>query len=125
MKDKKEKPPKGGKKKGELSFSAPQAKLDERKEDFYRTLAPFASVYGKEMVRAFFDYWTEPNKSHSRMRFELEKTWDVERRLGTWASKENQFSNGTNRQNNSTAATRAADAAAIIARLAAEDDARR
>ena len=50
------------------------------------------------MVRAFFDYWTEPNRSKTKMKFELERTWDVKRRLNTWPSRDktkNIQSNGT------------------------------
>lgn len=32
----------------------------------------------------FFRYWTEPNKSGTKVRWELEKTFDVKRRLHTW-----------------------------------------
>lgn len=102
-----------------------------KKEDFYNSLVPFVSVYGREMVRAFFDYWTEPNKSKTKMRFELEKTWDLKRRLNTWDSRRripsNNQANGTGAipRTNSTEARqqRATGAADIIARLAAEDDA--
>ena len=115
----KKKPPKGGKK----DAAAAAALLEGRKEDFYNTLIPFVAKYGKEMVRAFFDYWSEPNKSNSKMRYELERTWDLARRLGTWASRENQFnhrSNGTN-DIRGNSESRAQDAAGIIASLAAEE----
>ena len=46
----------------------------------------FHTKYSKEMRRAFFEYWTEPNKSKTKMRFELEKTWDTGRRLSRWAN---------------------------------------
>ena len=46
----------------------------------------FHTKYTKELRRAFFDYWTEPNKSKTKMRFELEKTWDTGRRLARWAN---------------------------------------
>jgi hypothetical protein len=72
--------------------------LERRKDDFYNSLIPFVQKFGREMVREFFDYWTEPNKSKTKMRFELERTWDVSRRLNTW-SRNNQFSN---RRNGST-----------------------
>ena len=36
--------------------------------------------------KAFIDYWTEANKSGTKMRFELEKTWDLKRRLSRWAN---------------------------------------
>lgn len=99
------------------------ARLNERKEDFYNSLIPYVTQYGKDMVRAFFDYWSEPNKSNSKMRYELERTWDLSRRLGTWASRENQFnhrSNGTN-DIRGNSESRAQDAASIIASLAAEE----
>lgn len=40
----------------------------------------------KSEVDKFIDYWTEPNKSGTKMRFELEKTWDPTRRLKRWMS---------------------------------------
>ena len=42
--------------------------------------------YVKDEVAKFIDYWTEPNKSGTKMRFELEKTWDTSRRLKRWMS---------------------------------------
>ena len=117
--EQKKEPPKGGKK----DAATAAARLNERKEDFYNTLIPFVAKYGKEMVRAFFDYWSEPNKSNSKMRYELERTWDLSRRLGTWASRDNQFnhrSNGTN-DIRGNSESRAQDAASIIASLAAEE----
>lgn len=92
--------------------------LEKRKKNFYDCLVPFVSQYGKEMVREFYDYWTEPNKSRTKMRYELEKTWDIARRLRTWDSR-NKSSYGTN--NKSTPEQRLQGAAAIIARLAAEE----
>ena len=59
-----------------------------RKDSFYQSLIPFLEKYPKEMIRAFFDYWSELNKSGSKMRFELQKTWEVNLRLATWASRE-------------------------------------
>ena len=116
---------KESKKKKVIDAATAATHFEERKEEFYNSLVPYVSQYGREMVRAFFNYWSEPNKSHSKMRFELERTWDVARRLGTWASKDNQFNsrnNGTNRQSTSTPQSRAADAASIVARLIAEDN---
>lgn len=97
-----------------------------RKDAFGRSLIPFVDKYGKDMIRDFFDYWSEMNRSCTKMRFEQQPTWEVAKRLATWASRNNQFNsrdNGTNRQNNSTAEQRADKVVSIIARLAAEDDA--
>lgn len=59
-----------------------------RKEEFYSTLVPYVDRYPREMIRAFFDYWSEMNKSRTRMRFEQQPTWEVAKRLATWARRE-------------------------------------
>ena len=67
---------------------AAKAATLSRKDSFYQSLVPFVGLYPKEMIRSFFDYWSELNKSGSKMRFELEKTWELPRRLSTWAARE-------------------------------------
>lgn len=61
-----------------------EEEMKSRERIFYNALIPFVKTYGREMIREFFDYWSEPNKSHSKMRFEQERTWDLSRRLQTW-----------------------------------------
>ncbi|MDR2774021.1 MAG: DUF4373 domain-containing protein [Tannerella sp.] len=65
--------------------------LEKREKAFYSSLIPFVEKYPKEMIREFYDYWTEPNKSKTKMRFELQKTWDVSLRLSTWARRDKNF----------------------------------
>lgn len=65
-----------------------QKNYENRKKDFYDELIPFVQMYGKKMIREFYDYWTEPNISGTKFRKELEKTWSTGRRLSTWASRE-------------------------------------
>ncbi len=67
--------------------------IEERKLKFASTLKPFLKTYGREMLNDFYAYWTEPNKSNTKFRMELEKTWSLERRLQTWAKNEKGFSN--------------------------------
>ena len=74
---------------------AAKAATLSRKKDFYNSLVPFVETYGREMIRAFFDYWSEMNKSQTKMRFEQQPTWEVSKRLATWAKRE-KF-NGNNR----------------------------
>ena len=38
----------------------------------------------EEEFNHFILYWTEPNRSGSKVRWELERTFDVKRRLYTW-----------------------------------------
>ncbi len=101
------------------------ALLEVREKRFYDSLVEYTAVYGAEMVRAFYDYWTEPNKSRTKMRFEQERTWDTARRLKAWAEREKEFiknnNHGTDRKGN-TAAERRVDAANLVARLIAENE---
>lgn len=76
-----------------------EQEMKSREREFYNVLVPFVNTYGREMIREFFDYWSEPNKSHSKMRFEQERTWDLTRRLQTW---EKRSRNGFGKYNSGT-----------------------
>jgi len=45
----------------------------------------------RQEVTKFASYWTEPNKSGTKVRWELQPTFDVMRRLATWLNKSSQF----------------------------------
>ena len=78
---------------------AAKAATLHRKEEFYRSLIPFVGQYSKEMVREFFDYWSELNRTQTKMRYEQEKTWELGKRLATWARRENNFKNSNSNSN--------------------------
>lgn len=91
-----------------VDYSIP---IEERKKIFYATITPFVGKYPKEMLRSFFDYWSEMNQTCTRMRYEIEvektKTWEISRRLARWANNnKRQFSSsmdlGTVLHDNST-----------------------
>ena len=65
--------------------------IDSRKLKFSQTLKPFLEIYGNVFLNEFYKYWTEPNVSNSKFRRELQKTWDVSRRLETWAKNDKNF----------------------------------
>lgn len=65
-----------------------QERFEEREQAFLNECLSYSSEYGTEMVKRFYTYWSEPNKSHTRMRFEKEPTWEISRRLKTWASRD-------------------------------------
>lgn len=66
-----------------------------RKEKFGKSLIPYVEKYGKDMVRDFFDYWTEMNQSKSKMRFEQQPTWETSKRLATWAKRDKNYADNT------------------------------
>lgn len=67
--------------------------IEEREKKFKESLFPFTKyaknpegIYPPEIIKEFFEYWKEPNKSNSKMRFEMEKTWDLKLRLVRWGN---------------------------------------
>lgn len=67
------------------------AATEKRKKKFGQDLIPYVATYGKDMIRKFYDYWSETNKSKTRMRCETEKTWDLNLRLQNWARRNKDF----------------------------------
>lgn len=65
--------------------------IEERKLKFASTLTSYKLVYDSKELKKFYDYWTEPNKSNTKFRQELEKTWSLERRLETWFNNSKNF----------------------------------
>lgn len=57
--------------------------IQEREQDF-KNKVNIMIAFPYEMRQEFIEYWTEPNKSGSKMKFELEPTWDLTRRLQRW-----------------------------------------
>lgn len=84
--------------------TAKEKKEDERlkREDKFREqLEQYKTSCGGEyddlMVDDFFNYWSEPNASGSKMKWELQQTFDIKRRLVTWSSRNfNSRNNGNN-----------------------------
>lgn len=70
-----------------------------RKEEFYNSIKPFADRYPSELLSDFFGYWSEMNRSCTKMRFEQQTTWEVSRRLATWAKNEKKYENRRNYTN--------------------------
>ena len=56
--------------------------------------------YDVTLKKEFCDYWTEPNKSNTKMKWELCKTWKTELRLKTWATNQKKWDKPKN--NNTT-----------------------
>ena len=63
--------------------------ISNRRDEFVFEVLSFD--YDESILNGFIDYWTEPNKSKSKMKFELEKTWETKRRLKTWANNQKKW----------------------------------
>lgn len=69
--------------------------MDIRMHDFKASVSQYSTDYPTQMLKEFFDYWSEPNRSGTKMRWELEKTFDVGRRLARWANNSRNYGNNT------------------------------
>ena len=83
--------------------------LEARETIFISEVWQFKDQYPDNMIRKFIDYWIEKNKSKTKMRFELQETFEINRRLATWANRDNNFKNGSNSQNNTRSIKRVND----------------
>lgn len=69
------------------------------KESLYQYTTNKGGIYPSKTVNDFFNYWSEANKSKTKMRWELEKTFETEKRLAKWASNNFEFKNKKNETN--------------------------
>ena len=84
--DIKEKEPEGSKKKAASAAERAEAVVEAATKELTDEVATYD--YPEAMKAAFVSYWTEPNKSRTRVRYQMEKTWDTSRRLSLWASRD-------------------------------------
>jgi hypothetical protein len=63
--------------------------ISNRRKDFVLNVMTFD--YDKNILNSFVDYWTEPNKSKTKMKFELQQTWSTNLRLKTWAKNQKKW----------------------------------
>ena len=75
--------------------------IEKKQKAFYDSLRPFLEVYGPDTLRAFYNYWSEPNKSRTKIKWELEETWDTKRRLDRWVQSSRQQFNSFNKTEDS------------------------
>lgn len=70
--------------------------IEERKNKFQMELSKYIPQYGKPMIIAFYEYWSEMNPNGTKMRYEKEKTWELNRRLKRWFDNNNKYGNRNN-----------------------------
>jgi len=71
-----------------------QDSFEEKLEKFREEVYGYSDDYDEEMLEEFIDHFTEPNKSGTKMKFELGETWSLGMRLKRW--KNNSFGKKSN-----------------------------
>lgn len=74
--------------------------IEERKQAFAQTLNPYLEKYGREFLNDFYLYWTEPTLNNKKLKYELEKTWSLDRRLSTWETNAKKYGTVLPKKNN-------------------------
>lgn len=65
--------------------------IEERLSAFQNQLEPFIHQYGETMVKEFYKYWVEKNEGGKKMRFEMEKIFNVKMRIERWNRNNHKF----------------------------------
>jgi hypothetical protein len=65
--------------------------INTRKREFYNSLIPFLDFYSKDMLKDFFEYWSEHGENDKKFRKEKEKSFNLELRLKTWFKRSKEF----------------------------------
>lgn len=91
--------------------------MELRKEKFYQSLVPYVTKYGKDMVRAFYDYWTEKTYGGRKMRFEKQQAFEISKRLATWQKHDLSYANRDNTRIGQSGSTRAERDAEFLAHV--------
>lgn len=59
--------------------------IQERKMDFIKKMSNYNVSYDVQMLKDFFNYWTEHGEKDKKMRFEKETSFDIGKRLERWS----------------------------------------
>lgn len=58
--------------------------IQDRIQKILKDLSPYEETYGQENIKDFFKYWSELNRSKTKMLWELKDTWELSKRLDRW-----------------------------------------
>ena len=70
--------------------------IKERKAEFKKLLAKYKEIYVLDMIKDFYEYWTEHSINDKKMRFEKQTSFDISRRLKTWLRNSKETYSGKN-----------------------------
>jgi hypothetical protein len=78
------------------AFEKPRDTKLQRAEKFSRCLDIYRGEHNFASMDRFEEYWTEGlnNPKARKLRFEKQKTFDIKRRLATWAKNDKKFNKG-------------------------------
>lgn len=63
--------------------------IEERRLAFGKEVGKFVGQYDRNMLIKFYNYWGASNGV--KLKFEKEKTWDLEKRIANWKRNEDEY----------------------------------
>lgn len=63
--------------------------LEERRLAFGKEVGKFVGQYDRDMLVKFYNYWGASNGV--KLKFEKEKTWELEKRIANWKRNEDEY----------------------------------
>lgn len=63
----------------------------ERIKEFKLEVLKFTPEYSVDMLKDFFEYWSESGDKQKKLRFEKQTVFDISRRLKTWSNNQKNF----------------------------------
>lgn len=63
-------------------------KLSTANDDLSTKISPFRDRYTDEICKQFLLYWTQKNKTGTKELWQMQRVFDIEKRLAIWCSKE-------------------------------------
>jgi len=76
----------------DVAKATTQKRISVFKESLFPYTKTQGGIYSVDMVKSFFEYWSELNKSETKMLWEMKPTFEISKRLATWAKNDNTFS---------------------------------
>jgi len=73
-----------------LEGEKPEPKTkDERRKEFIENLRPHVHHYGSAIINNFYRYWAQDDGT--KLRFEKQKSWNLELRLIKWKQNQDEY----------------------------------
>ena len=72
------------KKRGDEKKEDKERFIIEQKSLFAEQIKPYSSKYSSQMLNDFYVYWSEPNQAKTKLKYQMQETWDLSGRLATW-----------------------------------------
>jgi hypothetical protein len=70
----------------------------QRRELFKAELRTHREEFSPDMINAFYKYWVELNKSKTKMKWEMQQTWELKLRLYKWEQNNQKFNHSPQNQ---------------------------